>query len=332
MKITGYLYSAPPARVVGGEVMTLRLLDRSARQGHDVSVVVHTLNEPAMYGAVKLIPGYNTALNDAVRAIDSADLIVTHPEIGKHVWKFTSRAARIPAIGIVHNLGPNNITGLQSWSTMTVVANSHYTARQIVEHDAFKGRKVAVIYPPVKALLPPVQGLPRAFCTMVNISAAKGSAMLQTLVSELPEVPFMAVLGGHGAQEPPKHHHGNVTLFGHYSGLHLPYGLTRVLISPSEDETYGMVVCEAAALGIPVVLSDIPAHREALGEAGIYRALDDESGWISAVRTLMADDAAWEAAHHRMVEYGAVLYTRQEQTYTKWDQLVLHVASRNALV
>jgi glycosyltransferase involved in cell wall biosynthesis len=43
-----------------------------------------------------------------------------------------------------------------------------------------------------------------------------------------------------------------------------------VYLAHSLLESFGMTILEAMTLGVPVVASDIPAHREVCGEAAIY--------------------------------------------------------------
>lgn len=48
-----------------------------------------------------------------------------------------------------------------------------------------------------------------------------------------------------------------------------------VFLATSLHETFGMAVAEAMAAGLPVVATDIAAHREVLGDAGIFYAVGD---------------------------------------------------------
>jgi len=48
------------------------------------------------------------------------------------------------------------------------------------------------------------------------------------------------------------------------------YSGATAFVSPSLAEGFGLPAVEAAACGAPVVLSDIPAHRETLGDAAIF--------------------------------------------------------------
>jgi hypothetical protein len=327
VKIVGFLHSCPPLRIVGGEMMTLRLLNHSAEQGHDVSVVVRELDHDAWFGRVRLVAGHTSGNQGAILEFNKADLIVTHPEIARGVFQYTTRSQYIPSVGIVHNMGRKNLQGLVHRPTMAVVANAHRTAQLLIETGVTGERPITVIYPPTRPPEPPVDGLPRAFCTQVNLSQAKGGEILRRVAKALPEVPFLAVVGGHGEQLLPPPTMTNVTPYGHFSGLGMPYALTKVLLAPSSDETYGMVVAEATALGVPVIASDIAAHREALGDSPTYVDLDDYSGWAQAVKALMLDDDAWHVAHERTVAYGSDLADREAASYARWDQLVAYLAS-----
>jgi len=53
----------------------------------------------------------------------------------------------------------------------------------------------------------------------------------------------------------------NVTFVGYEPDLALLYASHDLLVAPSRSESSHLVPCEALACGVPVVLSDIPAHR-----------------------------------------------------------------------
>lgn len=67
------------------------------------------------------------------------------------------------------------------------------------------------------------------------------------------------------------------------------------LLSASADEGFGLPVLEALARGTPVVVSDIPAHREVAGAAGRFVPRGDPAGIARSVRDL-EDAATWAEA------------------------------------
>jgi glycosyltransferase involved in cell wall biosynthesis len=56
-----------------------------------------------------------------------------------------------------------------------------------------------------------------------------------------------------------------------------------VVLCPSTEEGFSMVALEAMAVGRPVVVSDIPAHREVCGDAAFYAPPGDAEAWVRAV-------------------------------------------------
>ncbi|MDK3016925.1 glycosyltransferase [Pseudodonghicola flavimaris] len=58
------------------------------------------------------------------------------------------------------------------------------------------------------------------------------------------------------------------------------------LLFPSRAEGYGLPPMEAAALGVPVVSSDLPAIREVLGNIPVYLKESDRYQWLSAIESL----------------------------------------------
>lgn len=73
------------------------------------------------------------------------------------------------------------------------------------------------------------------------------------------------------------------------------YSQAVMLLFPTGYEGFGLPLVEAAARGLPVIASDIPALRE-IGE-GVARFVPpgDVAAWAVAVRTLAADDAGRDA-------------------------------------
>ena len=67
------------------------------------------------------------------------------------------------------------------------------------------------------------------------------------------------------------------------------YRRAAVLVIPSEHESFCMPVVEAMACGVPVVVRDLPALREAGGSVARYVAGDDPDDWAAAIACAMQD-------------------------------------------
>lgn len=64
-----------------------------------------------------------------------------------------------------------------------------------------------------------------------------------------------------------------------------------VFVYPSVYEGFGMPPLEAMTLGVPVVASDVDAHREVIGQAGLLVPVNDADAFASAVHRVLHDDA-----------------------------------------
>ncbi len=88
------------------------------------------------------------------------------------------------------------------------------------------------------------------------------------------------------------------------------YSASRALIIPSLGEGFGLPAVEAAACGAPTILSDLPAHRETLGDAALYFQPTDVRALTGALARVAVDDALRDT----MSEGG-----RQAASRMSWD-------------
>ncbi|HEY6254324.1 MAG TPA: glycosyltransferase, partial [Xanthobacteraceae bacterium] len=65
-----------------------------------------------------------------------------------------------------------------------------------------------------------------------------------------------------------------------------------VFVFPSVWETFGLAACEAAMVGLPLVVADLPVLREVLSTRGAqpvaFVAPHDLFGWASAISAALA--------------------------------------------
>jgi 1,2-diacylglycerol-3-alpha-glucose alpha-1,2-galactosyltransferase len=83
------------------------------------------------------------------------------------------------------------------------------------------------------------------------------------------------------------------------------YQAADVFWLPSEQETFGLVVVEAAAVGLPVVLRDIPDYQETFADNALLCPEEKTAGMIQ----LLHEDASFYA---KAVEQSAKIATRYD--------------------
>jgi glycosyltransferase involved in cell wall biosynthesis len=69
------------------------------------------------------------------------------------------------------------------------------------------------------------------------------------------------------------------------------YKSATLMIHPSHEETFGMVVLEALASGLPVIATDIPSLREIAEGTAILLSIDDLNSWAEKIDYLLEDTA-----------------------------------------
>jgi glycosyltransferase involved in cell wall biosynthesis len=103
--------------------------------------------------------------------------------------------------------------------------------------------------------------------------------------------------------------------------VHGLYRGARALVAPSRAEGNPLTVIEAMAHGCCVVASDIPPHRELLGDAGILVPVGDAAALGRALRTVAADPGT----AHRL---GAAARARLEASGEyQWDAVAARTES-----
>lgn len=231
------------------------------------------------------------------------DLIpITHPEYAR------------PGGDLTHRKRMHTVASLASG----VVANSQATLTSFQEHVGAAGRDIpaAVAHLGVEParVSPPLRSPARPyFISLGTIEPRKNHLLLLNLWRSLSErfgpdaIPKLLIIGRRGWENEQV-----IDMLDRCTAIHgcveemrrLPDRRVRELLAgasglliPSFAEGYGMPVPEALALGVPVVCSDLPAFREAGGDAPIYLDPLDGKGWLEAIRGL-ADTAGIERARH----------------------------------
>jgi hypothetical protein len=195
-------------------------------------------------------------------------------------------------LGVVcHNTHPETFRNMAAGGTALAVYNSQWMAREAELYFADYPRAVRparelVVRPPVFA--DEYATRPGKAVTLINCNAGKGGRVLDALARRMPDVQFLAVRGAYGDQILPDL--PNVEVVDHVDGADMKtavYGRTRVLLMPSDYESWGRTGVEALASGIPVIAHPTPGLCESLGEAGIFVDRSDIDGYEAVLRKLL---------------------------------------------
>jgi glycosyltransferase involved in cell wall biosynthesis len=129
----------------------------------------------------------------------------------------------------------------------------------------------------------------------------------------MPDREFMAVEGSYDVQVMDRTLK-NVKYIKQTQDMKTVYKDSRVVIMPSEYESYGLVFNEAGASGIPVIMHPTSGLKENAGNAGIYCDRGEVSEWVEAIKKL--DDATY----YKEVSDKVRARTREQDPYKSLEQ------------
>ena len=271
-----------PARPSGGNAYDRRVRDGLTAAGWPVRV--HTVPgswprpDPAAHaalaGAVQEIPDGAVVLLDGLVASTAPDLLVP-------------QSRRLRLVALVHmplGHGPeaNGDRGRERAvlaACAAVVTTSAWARRTLVELYAIPGARVHVAEPGADAAdLAPGTAAAGGFLTVAAVIPGKGHDVLVAALGAMAELPWSLACVGSLERDPgfaadlrrrlaDDGLAGRVSFTGARAGADLAgsYAAADLLVLPSRAESYGMVVTEALARGLPVVAAEVGGVPEALG-------------------------------------------------------------------
>lgn len=294
------LLALTPRRVdlpSGAEVALLSTLQWLVARGWDVSAVC---GQPSpTHGADGVVSGVRCHFGHRDPSV--ADLCASlRPDVallqlGLIRLSPGFRARGVPVATTLHLQGDAAEANKFAESLSLVVPNCSETARMLLG-----ARRLCVLHPPLgdparwratRAGTPWTPGCRRPLrVAQVNVADVKGGALFRWLARQVcpSEIEFVAVLGGYGNQRVDDMP-ANVSVVGPVGRIADVLAGVDLLMLPSLNESYGMVVREALLSGIPVLASDLPGVREATAGAGAAVTLlppASQTEWLGALSRL----------------------------------------------
>lgn len=331
MRIVARLHAYPTAHNAGAEWTAHALLRALVARGHTCTVWLSEWAEPRQpydLDGVHVIPDGPGTHQPYQRAVRGADAVITHLESvpgGAAIARGWGR----PLIVLCHNTFPATFRGVGSGTTALAVYNSDWMAAAAADHYAVnpglaRPEREIVVRPPVAAA--DYRATPGECITMINLYRPKGAELFWELARRLPERPFLGVRGSYGDQLVEKL--PNVEVLNNIPGDRMAaevYSRTRVLLMPSEYESWGRTGVEAIASGIPVIAHPTPGLSESLADGGIFIDRADAAAWVAELQRL-DDPAEYKSASARAKRRSKALDPADD--LGRWCQMVESLPTR----
>lgn len=351
MKLCGYFHLFPPEHNAGSETTVHAALRAMVRRGHEVNVVCdRSKTAPYEVDGIKVIRpprrGLQTWLAEIVK---DADLLVTHLDLTSQAMMLALDTQK-PLAHFIHNSEQLKYWRVNTVKCQLAVFNSHWIADLRVKwgypvgggEDANKLREgYACVWPGPQIVVHPVVEPEYYRCergesiTLVNPTVGKGQKTFYDLAQMMPQRSFITAQGGYGDQVPcPKSLTGlgriehifyddqgtEQTCFGLPNVTHLKndpdirnvFRKTKVLLMPSDYESFGRVGIEAACAGIPTIAHPTPGLKEAFGDAAIFCDRNDVAAWFMEIERLFTDELYYRKRSDIALELAAELDPESE--------------------
>lgn len=286
MRVLAHVHLYPPTHNAGAELMLHTFL-RQLTPHHEVKVLI-ARGTPNIYTyqSVECTVRPNTAqILDLYRW---ADIAITHLDLTRGAMKHATRS-KIPLVHLVHNDRQLAYHRVTPDTAQLVIYNSDWIAAK----SKWSGPSITIPPPviPSDYATQPGQSL-----TLVNISPSKGAETFYELARLLPKQRFLGVKGAYDTQILPTNLPSNVTIIDNTPEMKTKvYSRTKILLMPSDYESWGRVGIEAAASGIPTIAHPTPGLLESLSYAGTFVDRSKPELWVEAINEIQSNYAHYSA-------------------------------------
>lgn len=269
MRVLWSIHLYPPAHNCGSEYVSHHVNKYLISKGHEVRVILHQYDGPMYtYEGVEVFPA-----TGRIEAYSWADMIATHLDMTQYSIIMASEAQR-PLFHFIHN----NIT-------YDCIQNSEYGNYAVYNsewtRDFIKYKQPSLIlHPPCDVKYYNVNSSPgqNEYITLISLNERKGGWLFGRIAEAMPDRKFMGVIGSYDNSGPLKLSQQqiidimppNVTIVPNSPDILAAYKQTRLLLMPSDYESWGRTATEAMCNGIPVICTPTPGLKENCGEAGTY--------------------------------------------------------------
>lgn len=269
MRLLWSIHLYPPTHNCGSEYVAHHVNKYLVAQGHEVRVILHNYKGPIyQYEGVTVFPA--TGHLDAYRW---ADVLLTHLDFTQFTILIGNQIKR-PVVHFVHNdISYSSIENANRGQY--IVYNSDWIREKV--NYKFSG---ITLHPPCDVNHYNVNDHPEdnEFITLISLNERKGGYRLAEIARAMPERKFLGVIGSYDNPGPRRLTQAqiidempeNVTVMPNSPHITDIYRKTRLLIMPSDYESWGRTATEAMCNGIPVICTPTDGLEENCGPAAEY--------------------------------------------------------------
>ena len=278
MNVLLSVHMFPPHHLAGGEMYMVNLAKVLISNGHHVRCYLHRYwgtkaEDQYVYEGIEVFPPISDSVKNEL--FNWCDIVITHLDFAKwSIWK--AKGLGKPCIFVVHNTSHYYDDVINRNDNTYVIYNAEH-ARAYLQYK----RPSMVMEPLLGDCIAPDMG--RKYITLVNLCINKGVRRFYKIAERMPDHRFLGITGSYMRQDGTNL--PNVTIWGKTPVKEI-MSVTRVLLMPSNYESWGMVAAEALANGIPVICSPTPGLKENCSDAAIYNSFYNVTNYVPLLQSL----------------------------------------------
>lgn len=261
-----------PGNASGSEIYLHELIKALKARGHECRVLFHGAKRMGEYDGVELFPAMGS-LDDH---FNRTDAVFCHLSYSSGAIQMANKK-RKPCFHITHS--DEKYECVNNFLKIGGVIYNSENAQRVLNYSV-----PWTVFHPIVRKFKVKDPFNNTYITLINCNDNKGPDVFYEIAKRMPEQKFLVVRGTYGPQiesDLP-----NITTTGPTNDMGSIYQMTRILLMPSKEESYGLTAAEAMAAGIPVICSVTPGLVENCGEAGIYVMREKVDLWVEEIKKL----------------------------------------------
>jgi len=325
LKVLAHVHMFPPMHNAGSETFLLNILRGLKQRGVECRVISSEATHSYDVDGIEVLkpPIYPDEERTFKASLYNwADVIITHLNCTMAAMHGACDAAK-PLVHLVHNTEQLRFHRVRQNRAQLIIFNSRWVFDKYCEAGDCPTDPSIIVHPIIQP--EEYRTTPGDRVTMVSLSETKGAGLFYEMVRRFKQLQFAGVVGAYATQEGPNGEalngitdnfvpdgYPNLSIFAHTEKIKDIYGMTKVILMPSDYESYGRVAVEGCCSGIVSIVTPTAGLKEALGDAAIYVDRQRVDLWEQEIRRLYEDEGYYKEYSDRALALAASLEPEKE--------------------